>query len=136
MQIHEKGFKGKRDRAKCAEDYSAMCSFFHIRKLKESEIAKLSNQHFYNLCQDAFNARTRAEKARYCEHEYGIGNPQYRRKPTAFKWYYIDLMRFTQASGFRRVWLSISSPFRYPRFLKRIAKSKADRLAKAEEKKE
>jgi len=120
--IHEKGFKGERDRAKCAENYAGLCAYFHVKRLPDSEIARLSNQQFYKLCEDIFNSQSMRAKRLYAEKAYGKYAPQYRRHPLAFKWFYFDLMRLK--GGFLT---ALTSPFRYVRFRWNMAHPKAEK---------
>jgi hypothetical protein len=123
--IHETGAKGERDRDTCSMDYERLCSYFHVRRMRDAEIAKLTNAQFYAACEDIFKRQSPKRQRKYAEAIYGADHVEYRLRPWAFKWYYTDLMRFGGGSWIVR---TILSPLTYVRFL---ARRKA-RLAKAE----
>ncbi len=117
--IHEKGAKAQRDRGKLMQKYAELCRFFKIKPLPDIDLARLSNEQFYRLCEDTYERQPRASKIAYTE-ELGL-TP--RRKPRAFKWFYRDLITIYRATGIRKAWLTIQAPFRYPAYLKRLDKS-------------
>lgn len=122
--IHEKGEKALRDRRKLAQKYDELCRFFKLKPLESDKLARLSNEQFYRLCEDTYERQPRARKMDYAE-ELGL---MPRRKPAAFKWYLRDLLTVYRATGWRKAWLTIQAPFRYPAYLRRM-----DKQAEAEE---
>lgn len=124
--IHDNGKKALRDRAKIVAKYDELCRVFHLRKLPPEKLARLSNEQFYRLCEDSYNAQPMRAKRRYAE---TIGATE-RRNPLAFRWFVSDLIMCYHATGLLAILLVLSSPFRYPGFLKRkrarIAAEKAE----------
>lgn len=121
--IHEKGAKAQRDRGKLMQKYAELCRFFKIKPLPAVDLARLSNEQFYRLCEDTYERQPRVRKIAYTE-ELGL-TP--RRQPRAFKWFLRDLITIYRATGLRKAWLTIQAPFRYPAYLRRL-----DRQAEAE----
>lgn len=122
-RLHTKGPKVKRDRAKCVEKYRHMADFFWWKKsVSDDQLAGMSPQTVYNLSEDFFNALTRKQKQKYAE---SIGAVP-RSNPTSFRWFLFDLLRFSQRP---RIWLYLSAPFRYPRFLDRVKQRESLRQA-------
>lgn len=119
--IHENGEKAQRDRRKLAQKYDELCRFFKLKPLPSYELARLSNEQFYRLCEDTYERQPRARKQDYAE-ELGL---MPRRKPRAFKWFLRDLLTVYRATGLRKAWLTLTAPFRYPAYLRRMDKRAA-----------
>ncbi len=124
--IHEKGEKALRDRRRLAQKYDEMCRFFKLKPIKPGELARLSNEQFYRLCEDTYERQPRACKLDYAE-ELGL---MPRRQPRAFKWFIRDLIKVYRATGVRKAWLTLTAPFRYPAYLRRLDK-RADEMRAA-----
>lgn len=118
MKIHNTGAKAQRGREILARKYAELCAFFKIKPLKPGEIAKLQNEQFYRLCEGTYGAQPTSRKHDYCEY-LGI---EPRRKPRAFKWFLHDLIKVYRATGARKAWLTLTAPFRYPAYLRRLDK--------------
>lgn len=134
--IHDKGFKAQRDRAKCAENYASLCRFFKVKRLPDKELALLSVQQFYQLCEDIFNRQPAKAKRRYADAVYGPTNPEYRIDPLSYRWYWYDLKRYTGIRGPAKFWAWIRSPITYRQFLARKAKREEAENKPVTEKKE
>jgi hypothetical protein len=102
--------KGKLDRARCAQDYTHLCAFFHVKRVSDAEIAKLTLMQFYAMVDDIFARQPFEAQRRYAEHTRGIGNPKFRRNPLAFKWYLVDFLKNAKARGIKRFGLSLITP--------------------------
>lgn len=122
MTIHNNGAKAQRDREILARKYAELCAFFKIKPLRPGELATLSNEQFYRLCEDAYGAQPTSRKHDYCEH-LGV---EPRRKPRAFEWFLHDLVKVYRATGARKAWLTLTAPFRYPAYLRRLDKRDAE----------
>lgn len=126
MTIHNNGAKAQRDRERLARKYAELCAFFKIKSLGPVELAKLSNDQFYRLCEDTYGAQPTRRKHDYCQ-SLGL---EPRRKPRAFKWFLHDLIKVYRATGARKAWLTLTAPFRYPAYLRRLDK-RADEMPAA-----
>jgi len=119
MKLHGKGPKIGRDREICVQKYRELSTYFWWKKsATDEQLARLTPTGIYNLASDFYNALATKQKRQYAEH---IGASQ-RSNPTSFGWFLHDLMRFSSRP---RLWLIVSAPFRYPQFLKRVARRKA-----------
>ena len=114
MQLHEKGAKSKRDRARCIQKYHEIVDFFGGPRVSDAELAKLSVNHLYQLGEAVYNRQTIAKKRKYAEHLR-----QGRRRPLAFRWFRHDLIAYKHPGFLGWLWINISAPFRYPGYLKR-----------------
>lgn len=90
MRVHNKGWKGDRDRADILGHYARITKFFKVKRLTDLELSRLGNQALYNLGNDIFNQQSLKDRRRYMERYCGIGYPKYRINPGRFKWAYID----------------------------------------------
>jgi hypothetical protein len=129
--IHEKGFKGEQDRKKCSRDYRQLCKYFHVKPLSDLALTTLSTLKFYQMCEDIFNRQSHKAQRAFCEKMYGLYNVKYRRKPLAFKWFYLDLLRLSPMRGAHRLALALSSPIRYVKVLRRIEKERLEKEVQA-----
>jgi hypothetical protein len=124
--IHEIGEKAAMDRAACSTQYEQLCSFFHVKRRSDAEVAQLSNLQFYRMNQDIFKRQSHKGQMRYAQEMYGNTHREYRMRPLAFRWFYIDLMNFGGGSSIGR---TLTAPFRYVRFRIRTAQNKKRRIA-------
>ena len=137
MKLHDKGFKGQRDRAKCAQKYAEICKYFHVRPLADKDLAILSVERFYRLSEDIFNRQSIKAKRKFADAVYGPSNPEYRINPDSFRWYWYDLKAYTGVRGTAKLWAWIRSPITYRQFLARKAKrGEADNKPVTEKKEE
>lgn len=120
--IHEKGWKGARDREKLISRYALITKFFKVKPVSDLELSRLGNAALFKLSEDVFNRQPISERRRFAERYYAIGNPQYRRNPRRFKWAYIDARK---AHGRIKAFFVAISIKRYNRNVAKAAESKA-----------
>jgi hypothetical protein len=125
IRLHEDGPKGARDREHCVHKYDELCRFFHVRRIKDSDLAKLRNQQIYKLTEDLYNRQPPRKKIRYAKY-LGIG----RENDTSFRRWWNECISLYKPNFLGRAVLLAKSPWLYPDFVSRkkasIAKKKAD----------
>ena len=127
IKLHEKGPKGIRDREQCVQKYDEFCTFFHVRRIKDVELAKLSNTEIYKLTEDLYNRQPSRKKIRYAQY-LGIG----RENDTSFYWWWRDCVQIYRPNVLGYIVLAIRAPWLYPDFVRRKKASIAKRKEEAE----
>ena len=128
IKLHEKGQKGIRDREQTVQKYDEFCTFFHVRRIKDIELAKLSNIEIYKLTEDLYNRQPARKKNRYAQY-LGIG----RENDTSFYWWWRDCVQIYRPNALGYIVLAVKAPWLYPDFVRRKKASIAKRRAEAEE---
>lgn len=127
-RLHENGPKGIRDRGHCVQKYDEFCTFFHVRRIKDAELAKLSNDQIYKLTEDLYNRQPDKKKLRYAQY-LGIG----RENDTSFYWWWRDCIQIYKPNMLGKIVLAVKAPWLYRDYVQRKKASIAKRKAEAEE---
>lgn len=124
MKLHDKGYKGQRDRAQVVTKYDELCRVMHVKPLKPDALAKLSNQDLYRLCEDTYNAQSEKAKIRYSRLLGAIPDQH----PWSFFGFIDKLVFVKKARGLEAFILRLESPVRYIGFvIRRTQRLKAEK---------
>jgi len=116
MRLHEKGVKAGRDRQHVLIEYDKLVKFFKLKALPAKELAGMTANQLYQLCEDTWNRQPTRRKLDYQE-AAGLSP---RRKPMAFKWFVLDILNIKQPKDLaEKLILYVQMPFRYPGFVRR-----------------
>lgn len=70
--LHEKGFKGERDRARLIHSYTQMVKEFRVKdRITPDNMAKMTNAHIFQACRDLYNGTT-IKKAKRLAKKLGV----------------------------------------------------------------
>lgn len=127
-RLHEKGPKGIRDREHCVQKYDEFCAFFRVRRIRDAELVKLSNNEIYKLTEDLYNRQPSRKKLRYAQF-LGIG----RENNTSFRWWWRDCIQIYKPNVLGYIVLAAKAPWLYPDYVRRKKASIAKKKAEAEE---
>lgn len=127
-QLHEKGFKGARDREQVTRKYDELVTTLHLPRVKDEVLAKLSNNELYRLCEDTYNRLPDKKKVYYAQ---SLG--KLRENDTSFHWWWKDMVRICRPNALGFVVLAFKSIVLYPGYVKRKKVEIAKRKASAEE---
>lgn len=131
MKLHEKGAKADRDRAHVLTEYDKLVKFFRLKPVSPPELAAMSANQLYKLCEDTWNRQPTRRKLDYQE-AAGLSP---RRNPLAYRWFVRDTLNIRQPASFaERLVIYVQLPFLYPGFLKRKRARMAAERAEAEKK--
>jgi hypothetical protein len=127
-QLHEKGFKGVRDREQVIRKYDELVTTLHLPRVKDEVLARMSNNELYRLCEDTYNRLPGKKKIYYAQ---ALG--KLRENDTSFHWWWKDMVRIFHPNAIGFVVLAFKSIVLYPAYVKRKKAEIAKRKVEAEE---
>ena len=128
IELHEKGAKGERDRLQVVKKYDEFCSFFHHKRMPDSELAKMTNNQVYRLIEDLYNRQPGRKKIKYAQY-LGLN----RENDTSFKWWWLDIIHVYKPNLIGYIVLLAKVPWLYPAYVKRKKATIAAKKKMAEE---
>lgn len=129
--LHEKGYKGERDREHVVQKYFEFFRFFRVKPIKDSDLAVMGNQQIYHMTEDLYNRQPSRKRIAYAQ-SLGL----MRENDLSFKWFWRDTVAIYRPNIIGKIVLVVRSPWLYADYRKRkqasIDKKKAEAgIAKA-----
>lgn len=113
IELHEKGAKGERDRQHVVQKYDEFCRFFKVKKMPDSELAKMTNNQVYRAIEDLYNRQPLRKKNAYAMY---LG--KFRENDTSFKWWWLDIIHVYHPNLIGYIVLLAKAPWLYPAYVK------------------